>query len=143
MDIVRRLRHPNLLPAFGAWQREGLLIVAMELADRTLWDRYHEARDEGLQGIPREELLDYLREAAKGIDYLNQPHVCQAISLDLHRAPHQGRYGEAPEDLERKMGKLPESWEPRCAWRGYSSPTLTGPIIPHSSARLAFDARIK
>ncbi len=45
----------------------------MELADRTLMDRFREARNEGLPGVPRDELLDYFREAAKGIDYLNEP----------------------------------------------------------------------
>lgn len=74
LEIVKGLRHPNLLMAFGAWQREGMLIVAMELADRTLWDRYQEARNGGAPGIPHQELLEYLREAAKGIDYLNEPH---------------------------------------------------------------------
>src|SRR5205823_6312901 len=28
-------------------------------------------QEQGLPGIPREELLEYLREAAKGIDHLN------------------------------------------------------------------------
>jgi WD40 repeat protein/serine/threonine protein kinase len=73
LEIIKSIRHPNLVTAFGAWQTEGFLIVAMELADRTLWDRYQEALTEGLPGIPPAELLEYLREAAKGIDFLNQP----------------------------------------------------------------------
>ncbi len=71
LDIIRRVRHPNLLTPFGAWIVGGWLIIGMDVADQTLLDRFHEAQTEGLQGIPREELIEYLAEAAKGIDYLN------------------------------------------------------------------------
>jgi len=76
LEIIKALRHPNLLATFGTWQIPGLLVIAMELGDRTLCDRFKEAVAEGLPGIPRDELLEYLQEAAKGIDYLNEPqHV--------------------------------------------------------------------
>src|SRR5262245_33493673 len=42
LRILRAIRHPNLLAYFGAWQSEGRLIIGMELADRSLWDRYVE-----------------------------------------------------------------------------------------------------
>jgi len=71
LEIIRRIRHPNLLTPFGAWNVGGWLIIGMDLADCTLMDRFHQAQSEGLDGIPREELLEYLTEAAKGIDYLN------------------------------------------------------------------------
>jgi WD40 repeat protein len=74
LAVLRHLRHPNLLSTFGAWRTDSHLIVAMELADRTLADRLNEAKGQGLPGIPLPELLDYLRAAARGIDYLNQPH---------------------------------------------------------------------
>src|SRR5262249_16232991 len=44
LDVIRRLRHPNLLTLFGAWRRDGWLVVGMELADRTLLDVLHEER---------------------------------------------------------------------------------------------------
>lgn len=71
IEIIRAIRHPHLLPLFGAWQVEGYLIIGMELADRSLWDRFLEARSRGLRGIPRRELLGYLSCAAAAIDYLN------------------------------------------------------------------------
>jgi tetratricopeptide (TPR) repeat protein len=73
LELLREVRHPNLITVFGAWQVNGLLAVAMELADRNLWDRYQEAVAQGRPGIPRPELLEYVREAAKAIDYLNAP----------------------------------------------------------------------
>jgi pSer/pThr/pTyr-binding forkhead associated (FHA) protein len=75
LDLIRDIRHPNLLVTFASWQIEGWLIIAMELADRTLMDRLREVRDQGQIGIPRDELLDYFQEAARGIDFLNEPRM--------------------------------------------------------------------
>ncbi len=72
LDLIKGIRHAHLLPLFGAWQRDDMLILAMELADRTLHQRWKEARGEGLPGIPVLELLEYMREAARGLDYLNE-----------------------------------------------------------------------
>ena len=73
---TKEVRHPNLLGLFGSWRRDDLLILAMELADRTLMDRLKEALAQGLPGVPPAELLEYLREAAKGLDHLH--------TLDVH-----------------------------------------------------------
>ena len=73
IELMRHFRHPNLMTMFGAWARDGLLIIGMELADRTLLDRFDEARAEGLSGIPMPELLDVMTQAARGIDHLNAP----------------------------------------------------------------------
>jgi serine/threonine protein kinase/Tfp pilus assembly protein PilF len=73
LRILRAIRHPNLLAYFGAWQAEGRLIIGMELADRSLWDRFAEAAGQGQAGIPRGELLEVLGEVAKVIDFLNEP----------------------------------------------------------------------
>jgi len=57
------------LPAGG-----GLLemIIIMGLADQSLYDRLKQCRREGLPGIPAAELLIYMEQAARGIDYLNR-----------------------------------------------------------------------
>ncbi len=72
LEFARGIHHPNLMASFGSWQVDDMLIIGMELADRSLWDRYVEAADEGLLGIPRPELLGYLADAAAAIDYLNE-----------------------------------------------------------------------
>jgi formylglycine-generating enzyme required for sulfatase activity len=69
---MREVRHPHLLGQFGAWQREGYLIIAMELGERTLLNRLQEAVAQGLPGLPLEELLEAMREAAKGLDHLHK-----------------------------------------------------------------------
>lgn len=50
------------------------LVVAMTLADINLFDRLEECQADGSSGIPYEELITYMQDAAKGIDFLNQPH---------------------------------------------------------------------
>jgi serine/threonine protein kinase/tetratricopeptide (TPR) repeat protein len=72
LTIIRDIRHPNLLVTFGSWPVEGFLVVGMELADKTLLDRLKECVAAGQPGIPRDELLEYMQEAAKGIDHLNR-----------------------------------------------------------------------
>lgn len=73
LELMRQIQHPNLLALFGAWERHETLIIAMELGRCTLLQRLEEALDQGWLGIPPSELLEYMREAAKGIDYLNEP----------------------------------------------------------------------
>jgi tetratricopeptide (TPR) repeat protein/serine/threonine protein kinase len=73
LEIVRQIRHPHLLSNFGAWQLDGYLIIAMELAERTLLERFREAAAGGLPGIPAPEIHEHFLDAAKGLDYLNEP----------------------------------------------------------------------
>jgi serine/threonine protein kinase len=73
LELMREVRHANLLPLFGAWQRPSYLIVGMEVADGTLMDRCNEAVRQGLPGIPLPELIEYMQQGARGIDFLNEP----------------------------------------------------------------------
>ncbi len=70
LQVVRNIRHPNLLALFGAWQLGGYLIIAMELAEHSLMDRFKKG---GEAGLPGAELLRYTREAATVLDFLNKP----------------------------------------------------------------------
>lgn len=49
------------------------LIVAMKLCDKNLQHRLEECQREGGFGIPTDELLGYMEDAAKAIDFLNAP----------------------------------------------------------------------
>jgi serine/threonine protein kinase len=49
------------------------LIIAMGLGHKSLADRLEECQRQGLTGIPVDELLKYLQDAARAIDYLNSP----------------------------------------------------------------------
>lgn len=49
------------------------LVIAMGLGEKNLYDRLEECRREGKTGIEMDELIGYMEDAAKGIDYLNRP----------------------------------------------------------------------
>ena len=73
LELMREVRHPNLLTLFGAWYSRGQLVIGMELADGTLMDRADEAEGQGHPGIPLPELMEHMQQAARGIDFLNEP----------------------------------------------------------------------
>lgn len=114
LQLVKRVRHPNLVPTIAFWLldadgrvidedllkpddwlkgtdsgaaihdtmttppppvpfRPKQLVVVMGLGDKTLNDRMEECQEEGLAGIPEDELLSYLEDAARAIDFLNSP----------------------------------------------------------------------
>jgi formylglycine-generating enzyme required for sulfatase activity len=75
LELMKCIRHPNLVSLFGAWHKDKLLILAMELCDRTLHDRLKEALTQNLPGIPSEELLNYMRGAAEGLEALHEHNV--------------------------------------------------------------------
>jgi formylglycine-generating enzyme required for sulfatase activity/serine/threonine protein kinase len=71
LEFMKGIRNPHLVGISGAWLREDLLILAMELGDGTLSDKLKEAKSKGLEGIPIDELREFMRDAAVGLDYLN------------------------------------------------------------------------
>ena len=72
LQILRTIRHPNMLDVQWAVEKADRLVIAMPLCDQSLHDRYQECVKQGLSGIPREELLGYMREAARALDFLNE-----------------------------------------------------------------------
>ena len=83
LSLMKGVRHANLLTIFGAWQLDGLLVVGMDLADGTVMDRCAEAIGQGESGIPFRELATLMEQAARGLDFLNEPR-------SLHGRDHGG-----------------------------------------------------
>jgi hypothetical protein len=75
LELIKRLRHPFLLQTQAYWSLEDRLVIAMELADRSLRDLLKECRQRGDAGIPPAELLSYFAEAAEALDYLHGQRV--------------------------------------------------------------------
>ncbi len=72
LDASLELNHPCLLQTMETWTEPDLVVVAMELADGTLRQRFDWCRENmGLPGIPADELVFYIREAAQALDYLH------------------------------------------------------------------------
>lgn len=78
---MRSIRHPYLLSIERFEVVDGFLVIVMELADESLADRFHQCRADGLVGIPRDELLSYLREAAEVLDLMSQQHGLQHLDI--------------------------------------------------------------
>jgi serine/threonine protein kinase len=75
------IRHPFILSNDRIEEINGELIIVMELADRTLFDLLNSYREAGFAGIPREELLGYMAEAAEALDLMNTQH--NLLHLDI------------------------------------------------------------
>jgi serine/threonine protein kinase len=95
LSQVKNIRNPNLVTIHGIWLKDKSgsvsnfgdsgepdsvwlkahgdeLVIAMDLGEETLADRLEKSRKAGLPGIPIRQLLDFMADAARGIDYLNQ-----------------------------------------------------------------------
>src|SRR5437764_13698070 len=78
---VTTVRHAYVLSLERFDIIDGQLFIVMELADRNLWDRYKECRNQGLAGIPREELLFYMEETAEALDLMNIQFQLQHLDI--------------------------------------------------------------
>jgi serine/threonine protein kinase len=81
LDRVKEVRHPFLLSLERIEVHDGQLIVVSELADKSLADLFNEYASRGEQGIPRDELLKYIRSAADALDYLSEEHGLQHLDI--------------------------------------------------------------
>ncbi|MFZ5831673.1 MAG: tubulin-like doman-containing protein [Planctomycetota bacterium] len=78
---IKQVRHPFLLSLERIELIDGQLIIITELADGSLKDRFDECVRSGLTGIPRDELLDYLRDAAEALDYMREKFGLQHLDV--------------------------------------------------------------
>ena len=81
LSRVKTVHHPYILSLERYDIINGQLIIVMELADRTLWDRFRECRLQGLPGIPRDELLNYVQETAEALDLMNNQFQLQHLDI--------------------------------------------------------------
>src|ERR1700722_5170388 len=81
LEHIKQIRHPFLLSIERVEVVGGELMIVMELADRSLHDLLHEYRRAGQIGIPRNELINYFREAAEALDLLNLEHGLQHLDV--------------------------------------------------------------
>src|SRR5262245_33949766 len=71
LELMRSISgHPHLMSIHGFWVGDTELVIATELASGSLADRLQETDG---AGIPFDELVEYMEEAAKGLDFLNSP----------------------------------------------------------------------
>ena len=80
-QLIKSIRHPFLLSIDRVENIDGELIIITELADHNLHDVKVEHQTRGLPGIPRAELLGYLREAAEVLDLMNHKFDLQHLDI--------------------------------------------------------------
>ncbi len=78
---IKEVRHPFLLSLERIEVVDGQLFIVTELADGCLLDRFYECRKKGMKGIPRDELLGHLRDAADALDYMGETHGLQHLDI--------------------------------------------------------------
>jgi eukaryotic-like serine/threonine-protein kinase len=78
---VRTIRHPYILALDRFEIVDGRLIIITELADCTLFDRFKECHSRGNAGIPRSELLGYMKETAEALDLMNEQFNLQHLDI--------------------------------------------------------------
>lgn len=81
LERIRDVRHPFLIGLERVEVVNRQLVIVSELADRSLKDRYKSCRLEQRPGIPREELLRYLKDAAEALDFLYEKHTLQHLDV--------------------------------------------------------------
>jgi hypothetical protein len=81
LQRIRTVHHPFILSLERIEVVNQQLIVVTELADGTILDRFREFRQRGMVGIPRNRLLDFMREAADALDFLCQKHDLQHLDI--------------------------------------------------------------
>jgi serine/threonine protein kinase len=81
LERIKEVRYPFVLSLDRIEKVDGELVIVMELADKSLHDLYVECQSAGLVGIPRDDLLRYMRDAAEGLDYMNEKHNLQHLDV--------------------------------------------------------------
>ena len=81
LDHVRSVRHPFLLSLERIEVVDGRLLVVTELAENSVKDRFDICRRDSLRGIPREELLGYMRDTADALDFMGETHALQHLDI--------------------------------------------------------------
>ena len=81
LNHVKSLNHPFLLSLERIEIAGDHLMVVTEIADGSLRERFDKCAAQGKAGIPREELMRYLLEAADALDYLFDSQSLQHLDV--------------------------------------------------------------
>jgi serine/threonine protein kinase len=81
VERIKTLRHPFLLSMDRVEIIAGELVIVTELADKNLEQVLAAYQEQGQPGVPRADLLGYLREAAEVLDLMNLEHGLQHLDV--------------------------------------------------------------
>ena len=81
LDRIKEARHPFLLSLERFEIFNSQLVIVCELAEKSLADLADEYAEKGEPGIPRDELIGYMRDSADALDYLNNSFGLQHLDI--------------------------------------------------------------
>ncbi|MEZ6134765.1 MAG: protein kinase [Pirellulaceae bacterium] len=81
LQRIRQVYHPFLLSIERIEIISNQVVIITELAESSLLDRFEHFRRKGSPGIPRQSLLDYMRDTADALDFLAQKHALQHLDV--------------------------------------------------------------
>ena len=81
LQRIRQVHHPFLLSLERIEVVNHQIVIVTELAECSLVERFQLFRNKGLPGIPRDLLIDLLRDAADALDFLSQKHELQHLDI--------------------------------------------------------------
>lgn len=124
LDRIKHIRHPFLLSLERIDVVDGRLVVITELAERCLKARFTECRQQRLSGIPRDELLQYVRETADALDFIADQHGLAHLDIKPENLLLVGGHAKVADfglvkELQATNQSLMESLTPR-----YAAPEL-------------------
>jgi serine/threonine protein kinase len=129
LQRIKEVRHPFLLSLERFEILNGQLFIVTELADKSLLDRFEECRQAGLRGIPRTELLAYLRDAGEALDYMGETYGLQHLDIK-------------PQNLLLVGGRIKVADFGLVKDLVGTSVTATGGVTPIYATPEAFDGRV-
>ena len=81
LNRIKEVRHPFLLSIERIEVIGGTAVIVTELADQSLKRQFQKYRAKGQTGVPRDELLGYLRDAADALDYIYDNFSLQHLDI--------------------------------------------------------------
>ena len=81
LSRIKQVRHPFLLSLERYEVVHDQLVIVIELAEKSLIDRFKECREDGAPGVPRDELLVYMSDAADALDYMSENYGLQHLDI--------------------------------------------------------------
>jgi len=81
LSRIKEVRHPFLLSLERIEVVDGQLVIVSELADANLMNRFEQCVAAGAPGIPRDELLVYMSDAADALDYMQEVFSLQHLDI--------------------------------------------------------------
>ncbi len=128
LDRIKQVRHPFLLSLERIEVVDSKLVVVSELADGSLKDRFDRCLAEKMPGIPRDELIGYMKDAAEALDYISETHSLQHLDVK-------------PENLLMVVGHIKVADFGLVKEIEDSSGSLMGGLTPIYAAPELFDGR--